>query len=287
MGTVSPSNSDNESPTVTSVRMPAVAGSFYPAEAAELAASVDLMVHEARVPIRVEPLGAMIVPHAGYVYSGPVAATAYRRLLDQGRTVRTAIVLGPNHTVPFDTIALSGFDVWRTPLGEISVDVELRERLVAARAAVVADDPHLREHAIEVQLPFLQRILTDGWKLLPAVVGHVPFVRGGAFLDRCWGEEDLVVISSDLSHYLPYEEARRRDRATVDAIVAGDPAAIHPDQACGASPVRSLLAATVTASMSPETLDLRNSGDTAGPRNHVVGYAAIAYHSALPSFDRL
>jgi AmmeMemoRadiSam system protein B len=272
---------------VTNVRMPAVAGSFYSANSEELAATVDRMVDEAHVANRTEPLGAMIVPHAGYVYSGPVAATAYRRLLDQGRTVRTAVVLGPNHTLPLDTIALSGVDVWRTPLGEIPVDVELRAELVAAGTAVIADAPHMAEHAIEVQLPFLQRILADGWKLLPAVVGHVPYVWGGAFIDRCWGEEDLVVISSDLSHYLPYDEARRRDRVTVDAIVAGDPDAIHSDQACGASPVRSLLAAAATTAMSPEVLDLRNSGDTAGPRDRVVGYAAVTYHSALPSFSRL
>jgi len=287
VGTAPTSYSDDESATVSSVRIPAVAGSFYPADSAELAATVDRMLHEAHMATPAEPLGAMIVPHAGYVYSGPIAATAFRLLHHQGRTVRTAVVLCPNHTVPLDTIALSGSDVWRTPLGDIRVDVDLRDELVAAGAAVSADGPHLREHAIEVQLPFLQRILTDGWKLLPAVVGPVPPVWGGAFLDRCWGAKDLVVISSDLSHYLPYEEARRRDRATVNAIVAGDPAAIHPDQACGAWPLRSLLAAAATASMRPEVLDLRNSGDTAGPRDRVVGYAAVTYHSASPSFSRL
>jgi hypothetical protein len=271
---------------VTSVRIPAVAGSFYPADPEELAATVDRMVQAAHVTARTEHLGAMIVPHAGYVYSGEVAASAYRRLFDQGRTVKTAVVLGPNHTVPLDTIALSGLDTWRTPLGEIPVDVELRTELVAAGAAVIDDGPHAREHAIEVQLPFLQRVLADGWQLLPAVVGHVASGEGGAFLDRCWGRDDLVVISSDLSHYLPYEQARRRDRATIEAIVAGDPAAIRSDQACGALPVRSLLAAAATASMSPEVLDVRNSGDTAGSRDRVVGYAAVAYHSGSPSFAR-
>ena len=287
MGRAPAAGSDDGRPTVTSVRAPAVAGSFYPANSTELAATVDRMVQGAHVAVRTEPLGAVIVPHAGYVYSGEVAAAAYRRLLDHGRAVTTAVVIGPNHTVPLDTIALSGSDVWRTPLGEIPIDVELREALVAAGAAVIADGPHVREHAIEVQLPFLQRILAVGWKLLPAVVGHVSHARGGAFLDRCWGQDDLVVISSDLSHYLPYEEARRRDRETVDAIVAGDPAGIGPDQACGASPLRSLLAAAATASMSPDVLDVRNSGDTAGPRDRVVGYAAIAYHSAVSSWDRL
>jgi AmmeMemoRadiSam system protein B len=271
---------------MSTVREPAVAGSFYPAEPAALAATVDRLVDGAAVPRRPEPLAAMIVPHAGYVYSGVVAARAYRRLADQGRRAATVVVLGPNHTVPLDTIAVTAADRWRTPLGDTEIDVELRNALITAGIAAADDTPHRREHAIEVQLPFLQRILGEGWRLLPAVVGRVPSGLGGALVDLCWDADGLVVVSSDLSHYLPYDEAKRRDEATVAAIVAGDAEAIRPDRACGAFPVRALLAAAATPSLSPEILDTRNSGDTAGPRHGVVGYAAIAYHAGVPPLDR-
>lgn len=258
-------------------RRPAVAGSFYPADAPVLRADVDRMLDTADVTVRPAPIAAMIVPHAGYVYSGPIAAAAYRQLRDGGQTPTTVVVAGPNHTMRLDRIAVSAADVWRTPLGDVPVDSDLRDTLVAEGLAEIEDAPHRREHGIEVHLPFLQRALSAGWRLLPAVVGRVTDELSGAFVDHCWAQGRLVVISSDLSHYLSYDEARRVDDATIAAIVAGDTSSVRPDRACGAFPVRALLASDLATSLVADVVAVGNSGDTAGPRDRVVGYGALTY----------
>jgi AmmeMemoRadiSam system protein B len=261
---------------VNAIRPPAVAGTFYAADPAALAESVDGMLREA-APIRGAPPMAMIQPHAGHVYSGPIAAYGYRRLADSPGRPATVAVLGPNHTVPLETIALSGADTWETPLGEVAVDVPLRERLAGLTGVVVDDAPHRREHAVEVHLPFLQRVLDRGWTLLPAVVGEVEADTTAALVDALLAADTLVVVSSDLSHYLGYREARRRDERTVEAILARDVASVRRYDACGCHPIRGLLASRSLRSLTPEVLDLRNSGDTAGPRREVVGYASIVW----------
>jgi len=262
---------------VKASRRPAVAGSFYPADPRRLEATIDRLLAAAESRPGPPPL-AMIQPHAGYEYSGPVAATGYRRLGETRPSVRRVVILAPNHTAPLDTMAISTADAWETPIGEVVVDDDLRAALAGLNHTEIDEVPHRREHAVEVHLPFLQRVLDPNWALLPVVVGAVPDEAVAALIDR--GSEDgdtLIVASSDLSHYLPYDEARHRDERTVARIVAGDRTGIGPDDACGRHPVRGLLAARCLESRHAEVLDVRNSGDTAGGRDAVVGYASIVF----------
>lgn len=265
---------------MTPVRPPAVAGSFYPADPDVLASTLDHLLAGARArrtgPPSTDWPKAVIVPHAGYVYSGPVAATAYAAL-DPGREgIRRVVLLGPAHYVPLAGLATSGADAFATPLGTVPVDAEGR-RTVLRCVGVVADDAaHAEEHSLEVQLPFLQRCLSD-FAVLPLVVGAAAPETVARVLDAVWGgRETLVVVSSDLSHYHDYATARRRDRATAAAIVSGREDAIGPEDACGCHPLAGLLVALRARGLRMRLLDLRNSGDTAGPHDRVVGYGAFA-----------
>jgi len=256
------------------VRLPAVAGSFYPEDPGELTAAVDEAIGEA--PAGEPAPKALIVPHAGYEYSGPIAGAGYARLVPLRDVVRRVVLLGPAHRVPVAGLAVSSADAFATPLGRVEVDRELRERVLAVPGVQVHDAAHAREHSLEVQLPFLQRVLAR-FTILPLVVGDAEPGEVAAVLDAVWGgPETLIVVSSDLSHYLDYETARRRDRATADAVVAGAGERIGDDDACGARPVRGLLAAAGRRGLAVRLLDLRSSGDTAGPRDEVVGYGAFA-----------
>ncbi|MGE3774305.1 MAG: AmmeMemoRadiSam system protein B [Gammaproteobacteria bacterium] len=259
----------------TDVRPPAVAGSFYPRDPARLAQDVDAYLEAA--PARAgEAPKAIIVPHAGYVYSGPIAATAYRALASARHRIRRVVLLGPAHRVAVRGLALPGVTAFATPLGEIPVDQALVERVRDLPQVVVHPRCHAPEHSLEVQLPFLQRVLDD-FTLLPLVVGQATANEVAEVLRAVWGgPETLIVISSDLSHYLPYPVASEVDRSTVGLILQGQPTLTH-DQACGATPVNGLLTALRGGMLEPELLDLRNSGDTAGPRDQVVGYVAVLF----------
>ncbi len=261
---------------MTTVRPPSAAGLFYPDEPHALRAEVDRLLREARSLDGCAP-HAMIQPHAGYQFSGAVAATGYRLVRHTRPDVRRVVILGPNHTVPLDSIAVTAADEWETPLGTVPIDDVLRD-VVAGLPVVETDDrPHATEHAIEVQLPFLQRVLDPGWTLLPMVVGDCKPAATAEVIDACADPETLVVVSSDLSHYHSYGEARRIDSITVEEIVARTVAAIGPRQACGYSPIRGLLTAQLVEQLRVDILDVRNSGDTAGPNHRVVGYASIAF----------
>lgn len=254
-----------------SVRPPAVAGTFYPGTAHELAATVDALVASAAPPPGRAPK-AVVVPHAGYVYSGPVAATAYATI---DRNVRRVVLFGPAHRVALDGLALPTVDAFETPLGEILIDPALRASAAQLPGVTLDDRPHAAEHSLEVQLPFLQRVLAD-FTITPFAVGRASADTVGAVIDAVWGgPETLIVISSDLSHYEPYERAAVHDRATAAAIVAGTPDAIGTRDACGAIPLRGLLTASSARTLSRSLVDLRSSGDTAGPRDRVVGYGAF------------
>jgi AmmeMemoRadiSam system protein B len=259
------------------IRRAAVAGTFYPADPSALRAALAQSFAGA-VPVdsaAVSPR-AVIVPHAGYRYSGPIAASAYMRLRMGRETIRKVVLLGPSHHVAFRGLAVSSADAFATPLGLVPIDDELRSLALRAPAVVVDDAAHAREHSLEVQIPFLQTVL-DNFTLLPLVVGDATADEVAGVLEVCWTRADtVVVVSTDLSHYLRYGDAVIQDTHTAAAIAAKRPTQIHGADACGARPLRGLLAIAEARHMSVEQLDLRNSGDTAGDRSRVVGYGAFA-----------
>ena len=258
------------------VRSPAVAGSFYPRDASTLAAQVDGYLGRARARPGLRPK-AIIAPHAGYIYSGPIAATAYALLAGMRGTVTRVVLAGPAHRVYVTGAAVPTARAFDTPLGSIAVDRETVARLRAFPFVEARDDAHALEHSLEVHLPFLQAVLGE-FSLVPIVVGDAAPHQMADLFEAAWGgDETLVVVSSDLSHYLPYDAARKRDQATVDSILALD-ARIDPEEACGAMPINGLLTLARRRALAVELLDLRNSGDTAGDRDHVVGYASFALY---------
>ena len=266
--------------TTTRVRAPAVAGSFYPADPDVLARQIDTLLDA--VPVSSAPAAkAFVLPHAGYVYSGPIAATGYAMLRDRQQPVTRVVLLGPAHHVPVRGLAASSADAWRTPFGEVPIDAAARAHACALPFVSVDDAAHAPEHSLEVHVPFLQRILRDGFSLVPFVVGRAEPELVAAMLDLLWGgTETVIVASSDLSHYLDHATATARDAHTASQILDGSGADITGDDACGAAPIRGLLVSAERHGLSPRLLDLRNSGDTAGPRDRVVGYAAFALDAA-------
>jgi hypothetical protein len=271
--------SADSSPYVVSggrTRPAAVAGAFYPAEPGRLRAGVQALLHAAQdAPLGRARVKALIVPHAGYVYSGETAARGYARLAGQRGTIRRVVLLGPAHRVHVRGLALPEADFFETPLGSLEVDGDAVRELSALRQVVAARPVHAAEHALEVHLPFLIETLGH-FKLVPLVVGEATPAMVAEVLDLLWGgAETLIVVSSDLSHYHPYREAVRIDNATVASILACD-SRINHEQACGATPINGLLQVARRRGLSVELVDQCNSGDTAGSRDRVVGYAAFA-----------
>jgi MEMO1 family protein len=257
-------------------RRPFVAGSFYPAQAEDLAASVDgLLAATTSAEAGSSPPAALIVPHAGYRCSGPVAATAYRRLSGH-HGIRTVVILGPGHFRDPQGMAVPECGAWMSPLGEVRIDQDRCADLVDLGLVHRDDHPHAGEHSIEVQLPFLQRVLGHGWSCLPVVIRSTPADTVADCLDALTGDGVLVVASSDLSHYLDQRTALLRDRRTARAIVDMDVAAIGDGDACGAVVVRGLLAWARRHEIRLDLLDLRTSADTCGSPARVVGYGAFA-----------
>lgn len=258
------------------VRQPAVAGAFYPGQAPVLAHDVRAMLATARpVPGAIAPK-ALIVPHAGYIYSGSTAAMAYARLASVRSTIRRVVLLGPVHRVPVRGLALPGVDSFATPLGNIDIDQTAIATLAALPQVVVSHAAHAPEHSLEVQLPFLQLALDD-FKLVPLAVGDATPAEVAQVLALLWGgPETLIVVSSDLSHFLPYEEAQVMDQETVLRILNLSSTLTH-QQACGGTPINGLLLAARQHGLQAHLLGACNSGDTAGDKRRVVGYAAFAF----------
>ena len=258
------------------IRPAAVAGTFYPNEAGELESSVRRYLSRAPAGAPAVPK-AVIVPHAGFVYSGLTAAQVYARLAPAHAVITRVVILGPCHRVAVDGLALSGANGFSTPLGQVPVDRAAAAEVLTLPQVREFDATHEDEHCIEVQLPFLQVVLDD-FAIVPLVVGGATPEQVAQVLDRLWGgPETLIVISSDLSHYLGYEAARRLDgdtRRAIENLAAGD---IGDDQACGRIPIKGLIAAAAKRGMAVETLDVRNSGDTAGTKDRVVGYGAWVF----------
>ncbi len=261
---------------MATVRPAAVAGMFYSSDPRELHAQIQRFIADARV--NGPPPKAIIAPHAGYIYSGPIAASAYARLTTAKDLINRVVLLGPSHRVGFGGIAVSGADTFETPLGKIPIDKETAESICALPGVGFLDKAHAQEHSLEVHLPFLQEVLAD-FKLVPLVVGDAEPDEVGLVLEALWGgPETLIVISSDLSHYHDYDTARRIDAATSKAIASLRFQDIGYEDACGRNPIRGLLWVAQRKGLHGETIDLRNSGDTAGPRNQVVGYGAYVFN---------
>ncbi|MBC8240421.1 MAG: AmmeMemoRadiSam system protein B [Alphaproteobacteria bacterium] len=261
---------------MTAIRPPAVAGMFYPGSAVELSAVVrDFMDH---VPESDAPVPkAIIVPHAGYRYSGAIAAAAYARLKPAHDVITRVILLGPCHRVAVNGLAAPSVDAFATPLGNIPLDRDAIAAISVMPQVSEFDATHADEHSLEVHLPFLQEVLDD-FILVPLVVGSATNSEVAQVLDALWGgTETVIVISSDLSHYLDYDAAREIDQRTCDAIEHLDPDAIGSDQACGRIPVKGLLSLAAKRHMRVETVGLKNSGDTAGSKDKVVGYGAWVF----------
>jgi AmmeMemoRadiSam system protein B len=246
---------------------------FYPADANQLLQLVQSFL-EAIHPDNQRAPKAIIAPHAGYIYSGPIAASVYARIAKSRGIIKRVVLLGPAHRVPFAGLAAPSNDVFRSPLGDIPLDVETIKNLTKLPQVRIFDEAHTLEHSLEVQLPFLQETLDD-FMLIPLVVGDATADEVSEVLEAIWGgEETLIVISSDLSHYHDYETARKLDTATSAAIESLQPEKIRYENACGRTPVNGLLKQAKKLGLRARTIDLRSSGDTAGPRDQVVGYGA-------------
>lgn len=261
---------------MSTTRPAAVAGMFYPDNPTELKRTLaDLLEHARAFELSQAPK-ALIVPHAGYIYSGPIAANAYARIAGLRGRIRKVVLLGPTHRVAVRGLALPDADRFATPLGEVSLDQDAMRSLANLPQVSRSAAAHQSEHSLEVQLPFLQQVLGD-FQLLPLAVGDATAEEVAEVLERVWGgDETLIVISSDLSHFLPDALARQIDRKTADAIAAMNPHLNH-EQACGATPVNGLLLAARRHGLRAVELDVRNSGETAGDPERVVGYAAFAF----------
>lgn len=263
-------------------RHPCVAGTFYPGVRSQLERDVTRYLDEAaeRVPRSASAPKAIIAPHAGYMYSGPVAASAYVSLRGFGSRIRRVVLLGPSHRVALRGLATTSAAAFETPLGSVPIDRPAREAVLHLPGVCVMDEAHAFEHSLEVHLPFLQILLED-FALVPFSVGDASAEDVAAVLEALWdGDETLIVVSSDLSHYYDYATAKRLDRATTRAIEALDPGGLDSESACGRAPVRGLLLTAKRLGLEVETVDVRNSGDTAGPRDQVVGYGSWVFRPA-------
>jgi MEMO1 family protein len=254
-------------------RPAAVAGMFYPADPGQLEHDVQKFLAAAHP--QALNTKALVVPHAGYIYSGAIAASAYITLKSIAPRIKRVVLVGPTHRVAINGLALPDTDAFDTPLGQIHLDKDAMRAIARFPQVIISGEAHEQEHSLEVQLPFLQNVLGE-FSLLPLAVGMATAEEVAEVLDAVWGgDETLIVISSDLSHYLPYAAAQFIDNKTVqDIIKLQQP--IHHEQACGGTPISGLIVAARKHHLDPHLLDLRNSGDTAGSRDRVVGYAAFA-----------
>jgi len=258
------------------IRKPAVAGMFYPAGADQLRQDIGVLLCNADSPPGPVPK-AMIVPHAGYVYSGPIAATAYRSIMPASRDITRIVLLGPAHRVYLEGMAVPAADGFATPLGTVPINRATVEQISGLPGVRTSDAAHKDEHSLEVQLPFLQTVL-ETFTLVPIVVGRCDPVQLADVIDTVWGgAETLVVISSDLSHYLPYDRAKRIDAQTC-ARILNKTVTLTGDEACGAHAINGLMSAQCCRNLKVEAIDVRNSGDTCGDKDRVVGYGTFALH---------
>lgn len=266
------------------IRPAAVAGSFYPGDRQTLSDNIHLLLQTAassspqspKTTVDAIPPKAIVVPHAGYIYSGRTAAFAYSKLAEWRHIIKRVVLLGPVHRVPVRGLALPDVDAFTTPLGEVQLDKAAITSIAGMKQVTMSYPAHAQEHSLEVQLPFLQSVLDD-FKLVPLAVGDASATEVAEVIEMLWGgAETLIVVSSDLSHFLPYSVANEVDKATVSNILNLEGSLTH-HQACGGTPVNGLILAAKKHQLHPRLLDTCNSGDTAGDKSRVVGYAAFAF----------
>ena len=258
-----------------SIRKAAVAGQFYPDDPLQLQETIAGLLSEAGSSENnaVQPK-AIIVPHAGYIYSGLAAASAFASLLPFRKKITRVVLLGPSHRVGFKGLAVSNADYFQTPLGNIRIEKDSIDHILSLPQVSSIDEAHQFEHSLEVELPFLQEVLDD-FSLIPIVVGDADSQTVSEVLELLWGsEETLIVISSDLSHFYDYKNAQQRDKATCQSIENLSPELINYDDACGRNPIKGMLVSAQKHNLTVTTLALCNSGDTAGDKDRVVGYGA-------------
>lgn len=268
---------------MSQIRQPAVAGLFYPADRQSLKEDIHHYLDHASYVQMMIPK-ALVVPHAGFVYSGPIAASAYKQLIPFKDKIKRVILLGPSHHVAFRGLAVPEATVFKTPLGNIPIDHKSIALVLDLPQVIASDQAHREEHSLEVQLPFLQEILGD-FSLVPLVVGDAERHEVAEVINKLWCDDEnacdehtLIVISTDLSHYHEYKEAKQLDRATSDAIVNLKADLIGYEDACGRNGLKGMITVAAEKNLSIEILDLRNSGDTAGDKSRVVGYGAYVIH---------
>jgi hypothetical protein len=263
--------------SMNNIRQPAVAGTFYPAEAGHLTVLVQQFLDNARPATLPRPPKALIAPHAGYIYSGPIAGSAFKPLAGKMAGVRRVVLIGPAHTITIRGLATVSADAFATPLGQALVDKASVAAIQSLPQVQIKDAAHSHEHALEVMLPFLQTIAAD-FAIVPLVAGLTTGEEVAAVLRELWGgPETLIIISSDLSHYYDYEIARKLDKQTAEAIEQLRPDKLGRESACGRFPIQGLLLRAREEGLQAVTADLRNSGDTAGTKDRVVGYGAFLF----------
>lgn len=255
---------------------PNVAGKFYPADPDILQQDILKMLTAAANKTNLQTPKAIIAPHAGYIYSGPIAASAYACLAKNKKQINRVVILAPSHQYPVDGIATTGAEFYITPLGKIAIDQKSILEINLPYVQLIKEAFAL-EHAIEVHLPFLQLTLKN-FSLVPLLVGLATTTQVEKTLEKLWdGPETLIIISSDLSHYYPYDLAQVLDQKTAEAIINLDPKGFSSEHACGVTAIKGLLTLAAKKKMHVTQIDLRNSGDTAGPKNQVVGYGAFHF----------
>ena len=258
------------------VRRPAVAGAFYPSGAQVLKSTVEVLLSQATKRGELSGLCGLVTPHAGYVYSGPSAGEAFSLLARSGDAPNRILVIGPPHYVPVRGVVAPSSSAFTTPLGDVAVDVGAVESLRDAGLVTIDDTPHAPEHALEVDLPFLQSVLED-FTIVPLLVGAASPHQVARVIETMLGKRTLLVVSTDLSHYLDYASAERHDLATAGTIERLDYTTLGPNDACGFSALNGALCAASRCGWTVTRLDLRNSGDTSGEKRRVVGYGAWAF----------
>jgi AmmeMemoRadiSam system protein B len=259
------------------IRRPAVAGQFYPGDPDTLRKNIQKYTDAATLPDDLGTVRAIIAPHAGYIYSGPTAAYAFKALATLPQKSWTVYLLGPAHHVPFHGVALGQYSAFRTPLGDVPIAVDAVKDMVS-RSSLYTHTPiaHMPEHCLEVEVPFLQMTLPD-FRLVPMLFGNVDPRDVGADLAGHIGEDDMIVVSNDMSHFHPYDQAQQLDRSLLDAVMDDDEVSVLSGEACGRAPIVALMDVARRRGWKPTLLDYRTSGDTAGDKWQVVGYAAVAF----------